>query len=144
MTTTDPAFTELGDRTTAGQALLRLGRTLKDQGYRFTTVTPATHARVNRRPANATARDLRDVFGWSRPFRASVLPGDMLSWLTRAGAAERCGELWRSRVRFSSYDDELFVHSAFPTDRADSVFLGPDTYRMAGAAVVVLTATRPR
>jgi SAM-dependent methyltransferase len=37
-------------------------------------------------------------------------------------------------VRLSSYDGELFVHSAFPTDAPDSVFFGPDTYRMADAA----------
>jgi methylase of polypeptide subunit release factors len=34
-------------------------------------------------------------------------------------------------VRWSSLDDLLFVHSAFPTDAADSVFFGPDTYRFA-------------
>jgi methylase of polypeptide subunit release factors len=139
MTTTGTASAALDERTAAADdALRRLGRALKDTGYHFTTITPATHERVNRRPANAQARDLRDVFGWSRPFAASVLPDEMLSLLTEAGAAEPCGDLWRSRVRFSSYDGELFVHSAFPTDRADSVFLGPDTYRMADAAVAHL------
>jgi methylase of polypeptide subunit release factors len=37
----------------------------------------------------------------------------------------------KSRVRWSSLDDLLFVHSAFPTEAADSVFFGPDTYRFA-------------
>jgi methylase of polypeptide subunit release factors len=37
-------------------------------------------------------------------------------------------------VRFSTYDGELFVHSAFPTTASDAVFFGPDTYRMADAA----------
>jgi SAM-dependent methyltransferase len=143
MTTTDAAPDTVDERTAvADDALLRLGRALKDMGYQFTTVTPATHERVNRRPANATACGLRDVFGWSRPFAPSVLPGELMGLLRTAGAAERCGDLWRSRVRFSSYDGELLVHSAFPTDRADSVFLGPDTYRMADAAVAHL-ATRP-
>ena len=45
----------------------------RETGYAFTTVTPATHAHVNARPRNAEARTLRDVFGWSRPFRAEVL-----------------------------------------------------------------------
>jgi SAM-dependent methyltransferase len=117
------------------EALLRLGGELQHLGYRFTTVTPATHERVNRRPENAWARNVRDVFGWSRPFRAGVLPDRLVELLDQAGARERCGEGWRSRVRFSSYDDELFVHSAFPTTAADAVFLGPDTYRMADAAV---------
>lgn len=136
MTTTDTASPPLDEQTAAADdALLRLGRMLKETGYRFTTVTPATHERVNRRPACATAHDVRDVFGWSRPFAAPVLPAETLSLLQAAGAAEQCGELLRSRVRFSSYDDELFVHSAFPTDRPDSVFFGPDTHRMADAAV---------
>jgi SAM-dependent methyltransferase len=98
-------------------------------------VTPATHERVNRRGANATARTLRDVFGWSRPFGAGVVPAGLMELLRSADAVRESGDLWRSLVRFSSYDDELLVHSAFPTDAADSVFLGPDTYRMADAAV---------
>jgi methylase of polypeptide subunit release factors len=139
MTTTDRAPAALDERTAADDALLRLGQTLKEAGYQFTTVTPATHERVNRRPANAAARDLRDVFGWSRPFAGSVVPQAMLSLLETAGAVEQRGDLRRSRVRFSSYDGELFVHSAFPTERADSVFLGPDTYRMADAAIAHVT-----
>jgi hypothetical protein len=135
MTTTGSASMVVGEQLNAADdALIRLGRALKLAGYRFTTVTPATHERVNRHAANATARDLRDVFGWSRPFAADVLPAEFMALLEAAGATELCGELWRSRVRFSSYDDELFVHSAFPTEAPDSVFFGPDTYRMADAA----------
>jgi SAM-dependent methyltransferase len=126
----------------ADDALVRLGRALKSTGYRFTTVTPATHERVNRRPANATARHLRDVFGWSRPFGAGVVPDDLMGLLAAAGALEQCGDLWRSRVRFSSYDEELFVHSAFPTESAGAVFFGPDTYRMADAAAAHVQGRR--
>ncbi|MFI5843963.1 methyltransferase [Catenuloplanes sp. NPDC051500] len=117
-----------------GDALLRLGAMLKSTGYTFSTVTPATHARVNRRPENARARSLRDVLGWSRPFGPGVLPDPIVELMDQAGVLDRDGDEWRSRVRFSSYDGELLVHSAFPTDAADSVFLGPDTYRMADAA----------
>jgi hypothetical protein len=49
-------------------ALVALGHSLQAAGYRFTTVTPATHERVNARLGNAWATDLRGVFGWSRPF----------------------------------------------------------------------------
>jgi methylase of polypeptide subunit release factors len=136
MTTTDITAAGAATRIEAtDEALLRLGRELKRAGYQFITVTPATHARVNRRPANAVGQDLRDVFGWSRPFAHGAVPGALLELLLAAGAIERQGELWRSKVRFSSYDGELFVHSAFPTDAPDSVFFGPDTYRMADAAV---------
>ncbi|MGK5678111.1 methyltransferase [Actinoplanes sp. URMC 104] len=136
MTTTETAPAGTGEHTLAAdEALLQLGRELKSTGYRFTTVTPETHARVNRRPGNATARTLRDVLGWSRPFAEGVLPATIVDLLRAADAVEPHGDgLWRSRVRFSSYDDELFVHSAFPTDAPDSVFFGPDTYRMADAA----------
>ncbi|MEU4564578.1 class I SAM-dependent methyltransferase [Actinoplanes sp. NPDC023936] len=115
-------------------ALLQLGKELKAAGYHFTTVTPATHDRVNRRAANARARDLHGVFGWSRPFGPGVLPERIVELMDAAGVLDRRGDEWRSKVRFSSYDDELFVHSAFPTDAEDSVFFGPDTYRMADAA----------
>ncbi|MEV4641836.1 class I SAM-dependent methyltransferase [Actinoplanes sp. NPDC049548] len=121
-------------RTTAVTALRELGTALKDLGYSFTTVTPATHARVNARPENALARSLRDVLGWSRPFEPGTLPARIVELLDEAGMLDRGGDHWRSRVRFSTYDGELFVHSAFPTTAADSVFFGPDTYRMADAA----------
>src|SRR3982751_1786507 len=86
-------------------ALLRLGQELKRAGYRFTTVTPATHERVNRRPGNATAGTLRDVFGWTRPVADGVVPAEMMDLLRAADGVRRDGDLWRSRVRFSSYDD---------------------------------------
>jgi SAM-dependent methyltransferase len=122
-----------GVRTEA--ALMRLGTALKDAGYSFTTVTPATHERVNRRPASAWARDMRDVFGWSRPFQPGLLPVRIVELMDAAGVLDRAAHGWRSRVRFSNYDGELLVHSAFPTSRPDAVFLGPDTYRMADAAL---------
>jgi Methyltransferase small domain len=119
----------------ADAALVRLGAMLRDQGYSFTTVTPATHARVNGRPGNARARGLRDVLGWSRPFAPGVLPEQVAELMDRAGVLAGEGDDRRSVVRFSSYDDELFVHSAFPTSAPDAVFFGPDTYRMADAAI---------
>jgi methylase of polypeptide subunit release factors len=126
----------------ADEALRRLGAALKDAGYTFTTVTPATHERVNRRSENARARDLRDVFGWSRPFGPGVLPAYLVDLMDAAGVLERDGDTLRSRARFSSYDGELFVHSAYPTRAPDSVFFGPDTYRMADAAVAHVEARR--
>ncbi|MBG0564229.1 methyltransferase [Actinoplanes aureus] len=128
------------EQTTTEAVLIELGRELKAGGYRFTTVTPATHERVNRRPGNARARDLRDVLGWSRPFGPGVLPDRVVTLMDEAGVLIRSGDEWRSRVRFSTYDGELFVHSAFPTDAEDSVFFGPDTYRMADAAAAHVEA----
>jgi SAM-dependent methyltransferase len=114
------------------EALLALGRELLAAGYRFTTVTPATHARVNTRPGNSVATSLADVFGWSRPFRRDAFRG-AAALLETAGALEPAGDLVRSAVRFSSLGDQLYLHSAWPTEAPDSVFFGPDTYRFARA-----------
>ena len=102
--------------------LLRLGRLLQDANYQFTTITPESHGRVNRRAGNERARTLRDVFGWSRPFDPSLLPDEMRPLVEIDGEK-------RSRVRFSTDEDKMFVHSSFPTTDASSVFFGPDTYR---------------
>ncbi|MFC7735205.1 methyltransferase [Roseomonas sp. GCM10028921] len=115
------------------RALLDLARALLAEDYAFTTPTPATHARVNARPGNEEARDLRGVFGWSRPFRPGLLPEPMLDLLRAGGALEEAGGLLRSRLRLSCLDGLAFLHSAYPTTEADSVFFGPDTYRFARA-----------
>lgn len=119
--------------TTADDALLQLARAVRDTGYEFTTVTPATHQRVNSRPANEWASDLQGIFGWSRPFRVDVLPPAIWELMRQAGVAVPHGEGWRSAVRLSSLDGQLFLHSAYPTLDAGAVFFGPDTYRFAAA-----------
>lgn len=119
-------------------ALQRLVEALHEQDYRFVTVTPVTHARVNARPGNEEARSLRDVFGWSRPFRTELLPPEILGLMDEGGVLVREGGLCRSLVRVSSLDGLLFLHSAFPTTGADAVFFGPDTYRFANAITAEL------
>jgi methylase of polypeptide subunit release factors len=118
-------------------ALLALGRQLRDRDYRFITVTPATHRRVNRRPENAWAQDLRGALGWSRPWRDGVLPADVEALLQEAGLGEdidKDGEPGRrALVRASTIGAQLYFHSAFPTDDDDAVFFGPDTYRYVAA-----------
>lgn len=113
-------------------ALRATARWLRAQGYHFVTPTPATHARVLRRQPGAPARDLRDVFGWSRPFHPDLLSGQVLDALGAAGlVARRQDGMLASRVRFSTLDAMLLAHSAYPTTQADAVFFGPDTYRFA-------------
>lgn len=111
--------------------LLQLGRRLLADGYRFTTPTPLTHQRVNQRDEGQMADSLRDVFGWSRPFAPGLLSADEQRQLQDAQVIDNYEGHLKSRVRWSSLDDLLFVHSAFPTDAADAVFFGPDTYRFA-------------
>ena len=109
--------------------LVTLGRALRDTGYAFVTPTPETHRRVLAR--GGEARDLRDVFGWSRPFAPGFLPASFEALLEEASALLRQGDLLRSAVRFSSLGKLLCAHSAYPTTDADAVFFGPDTYRFA-------------
>jgi len=111
--------------------LLQLGRRLQADGYRFITPTPLTHQRVNQRDEGQVADTLRDVFGWSRPFEPGLLSADEQRQLQEAQVIDVFDGRLKSRVRWSSLDDLLFVHSGFPTDAADSVFFGPDTYRFA-------------
>lgn len=123
------------------KALLQLGRALKTSGYSFTTSTPLTHARVNARPENAWAKNLRDVFGWSRPFQREVLSSIIWDLMNAAQIVEEnpigfpssLPNGFRSSLRLSSLSGESFWHSAFPTSQSDAVFFGPDTYRYANA-----------
>ncbi len=121
-------------------ALLALGRWLRQHDYRFTTITPESHARVNARPANREARTLADIFGWSRGFRPGALDAQALDLLRAADALRERDGLLFSAVRWSSLGERLHVHSAFPTSAPDAVFFGPDTYRF----VALLDALAPR
>ena len=118
-------------------ALFALGRALEAAHYRFTTITPASHQRINARPENTLATDLRGVFGWSRPFDGNALPAEIepatVSLMRRAGVLDESGPLLRSTVRASTLGERCYFHSAYPTDRGDSVFFGPDTYRFVAA-----------
>src|SRR6195952_3871518 len=105
---------------------------LKGTEYSFVTPTPATHSRINGRVGNEQARNLTDVFGWSRPFLPSLLPSSVFG-LLRDSVVFECEAGWKSSFRASTLDGDLFLHSAFPTVSADAVFFGPDTYRFARA-----------
>ena len=115
----------------AEQGLLRLGEYLLESGYRHTAVTPLTHHYNNQRSANHSATNLRDIFGWSRPFEQSIITEHEFDLMQSAGILARQDHRWRSQVRWSSLGDLLCVHSAYPTDTTDAVFFGPDTYRFA-------------
>jgi methylase of polypeptide subunit release factors len=112
-------------------ALLALLGELGRAGYRFVAVTPETHRRVLERDPGRAGRDLRDVFGWNLPFDEGLLPPPIRETLELGGMLERDGGRLRSGVRVATLGNRLFLHSAFPTDRADSVFFGPDSYRFA-------------
>jgi methylase of polypeptide subunit release factors len=113
----------------AEQALTGLLDYLQAADYRFVTTTPLTHARVLARQPAGSAATLRDIFGWNLPFDPDLLPDRLMTALDTAGLLARAGLQRRSKVRVSSIDDALFLHSAYPTDQENAVFFGPDTYR---------------
>lgn len=113
----------------ADDALLQLLKLLEGQGYDFVTPTPATHARVIAR--RGKARTFRDVFGWSLPFDTDILPASLLDLLLKGEVLGNGEGAFKSKIRVSRVAGHLFVHSAYPTEAEDSVFLGPDSYRFA-------------
>jgi methylase of polypeptide subunit release factors len=124
------------------QALGAVLKALAASRYAFVAPTPETYRRVNGRPGNEIARNLRGVFGWSRPFDADLIEPAIFDSLGRAGALEAVGSLWKSRFRVSTLNGAPYLHSAYPTAEADAVFFGPDTYRFVGAALSTLPQRR--
>ena len=106
---------------------------LREEKYKFVTPTPATHSRNNNRAGNEQARTLTDAFGWNRPFARSLLPDPLFGLLRDSAVVCECDVGWKSSVRASTLDGDIFLHSAFPTVSPDAVFFGPDTYRFARA-----------
>jgi release factor glutamine methyltransferase len=117
----------------SGTGLSGLLAFLREESYHFVTPTPATHSRNNARAGNERARSLTDAFGWSRPFPPSLLPSPLFGLLRDSAVIFECAAGWKSSVRASALDGDLFLHSAFPTVSPDAVFFGPDTYRFASA-----------
>jgi methylase of polypeptide subunit release factors len=108
-------------------ALVALGKTLRLRGYRFVAITPATHRRVLNRPEGPAT--LESIFGWNRQFERGALDPVIFNLLEKADALEAETSRFKSRVRFATIGDLLFVHSSFPTTEPNAVFFGPDTYR---------------
>lgn len=123
----------LSQRTSADPdaALLELLQALKARGYHFVTPTPATQARVLARPDRREARNLTDILGWSLPFDRGTIDPGLFRLLEAADMIATGDGRLRALCRVSSLHGHLFLHSAYPTDAANSVFLGPDSYRFA-------------
>lgn len=125
------------------RALLSLLEALDARGYDFVAPTPTTTGRIHAR--GRSARSVRDVLGWSLPFTRDVLDAELYELLAAGGGVERAGGgFLKSRFRASRVHGQLFLHSAYPTDDEDSVFLGPDTYRFADFLTAELGAEPAR
>lgn len=103
---------------------------LADRKYRFITPTPSTGRRMAEKALSGRP-DLRDIFGWSRAFAQCDLDPALWALLDQAGVLACKSDGWRCRLRVSTVHDRLFLHSAFPANAPDAVFLGPDSYRFA-------------
>ena len=113
------------------EGLVALGHHLQREGYRFVTITPFSHRLVNARPRRSTV--LNAVFGWNRWVPTDELDRHLLGLMEAAHVLEVRQGLARSLVRFSTIFNQIYIHSPFPTERKDSVFFGPDTYRFCRA-----------
>lgn len=111
-------------------SLVQLLQQVAASDYRFITPTPVTHQRVlaQRDPSGTT---LRDIFGWNLPFAPDAIAPDLLASMSQAGIVQPEGSLLRSTVRIATLDEDVFLHSAYPTTQETAVFFGPDTYRFA-------------
>lgn len=114
-------------------ALLILLRWLAHQHYEFITISPLSHAQYLTRRGHDPACHLRDIFGWNLCFKAELLPEDLFSQLKDQQLIRSTAHGWQSTIRVSSLNQQLFVHSGYPTLEAQSVFFGPDTYRFVRA-----------
>ncbi len=139
-----PLLRTLPPRTVVNReaALLELLSQLRSRDYRFTCVTPATHARVLARPLTG-APSLRDIFGWNRPFDREQLSDQLVELLETADCLDDDGGRVRSRIRVASLGDFLLLHSSFPTEAEDAVFFGPDSYRFASFITAHLPSLFP-
>jgi SAM-dependent methyltransferase len=110
--------------------LVDLLTNVKNQGFRFITVTPRTHEYFLCK-TKSPGKNLRDIFGWNLPFAEDALCPMLKRIMFEANIIEACGDLLRSKLRISSLGNDLYLHSAFPSKEHDAVFFGPDTYRFA-------------
>lgn len=110
--------------------LLAVLKLLTEINYNYIAATPATYQRVLGRPGRQLAHSLVDVLGWSLPVMSGVLDAAMEAALVEAGVLiTREDGLLQPQLRASRVQGQLFLHSAYPTSAADSVFLGPDSLR---------------
>jgi SAM-dependent methyltransferase len=106
-----------------------IAKSLRQENYAFTAITPESHQTILNR--GLFASNLRDVFGWNRPFSPEVLSAETFIDLMNFGELNRVGDKYISKLRFATLFDDIYLHSGYPTTDQNAVFFGPDTYRYA-------------
>ena len=113
------------------QQVIALADHLRANHYEFVTITPESHRAVLARDFDLSQANLRDIFGWNRPFKQGCINHNILLSAQEASIFSQHSEGWKSNIRFSTLENHLFMHSAYPTTDEDTVFFGPDSYRYA-------------
>lgn len=139
-----PTANQAQDLTQTQQGLVKLLHWLSSQNYAFTTVSPISHERYLARCTHQTAQNLRDIFGWNLAFDKDLLPDDIFQLLGNLQLIRKTDHGWLSNLRVASLNHQLFIHSAYPTHDAESVFFGPDTYRFVYALNHWLNTKKPK
>lgn len=111
--------------------LVELLAWLDGQDFDFVPPAPFSHANRLTQPNLPPPESLPEIMGWSRAFDPDRADRELVGLLRAAAALEEVGGRARSRLRAARLHGSLFLHSAYPTDAEDSVFLGPDSYRFA-------------
>lgn len=113
------------------QTLLYLLNYLQQHDYQFTAITPLSHQRILDRKQQQpdTNLSLEDIFGWNIKFKPADLDPSLFSRLKDHQLLQEQHGYYSSQIRVASLEQQLFIHSAFPTLAHDAVFFGPDTYR---------------
>lgn len=114
--------------TTVNTALQALLSSLDARGYDFVAPTPSVSRRARELRLSA-GTPLRAIFGWSQVFCRPDLDPAVFELAMSANVLEAVGDGFRSKVRVSRVGGALYLHSAFPANGEDAVFLGPDSYR---------------
>ena len=106
-------------------ALLYLLNFFKKNSYQFTVITPLSHERILKRKKvqSSEPKTLQDIFGWNLPFSAKDLDQVLFPLLMQAELIQAENDSFVSKIRVASLEDELFIHSAYPTVENDAVFL---------------------
>lgn len=60
---------------------------LQKENYRFTSISPVSHEKVNNRTECFMAGDLVDIFGWNRPFKRETITDASFDLMQSAGIA---------------------------------------------------------
>ncbi|XID74884.1 methyltransferase [Alkanindiges sp. WGS2144] len=116
---------------------------LQHQSYGFHTVCPTSHAAYLKRTGKTQASNLHDIFGWSLPFKSSLIPENIFRLLLNYQLIYQQQHLWCSQIRVATLNQQYFIHSAYPTDSETAVFFGPDTYRFIHALEQHLALHQP-